>query len=148
MSTLRKPFFIASAILLAGIGGFVILASLREEPPKIERPRLDPLVTTVVAQESDGTLTVSGNGTVRPVRQVALVAQVGGKIVFKVHPKANKIEIKNEVERMFDVKVKDVKTTNVKGKRKRAGRFFGRTDDWKKAYVTLSEGEINFTDDL
>jgi RND family efflux transporter MFP subunit len=83
MSTMRKPFFIASAILLAGIGGFVVLASLREEPPKIERPRLDPLVTTVVAQESDGTLTVSGNGTVRPVRQVALIAQVGGKIVFK-----------------------------------------------------------------
>ena len=41
-----------------------------------------------------------------------------------------------------------MKTANVKGKRKRAGQFFGMTDDWKKAYVTLSEGEINFTDEL
>ncbi len=74
--------------------------------------------------------------------------ELEGKVVFKVHPSANKIEIKNEVERMFDVKVKDVKTTNMKGKRKRAGRSFGVTDSWKKAYVTLSEGEINFTDEL
>lgn len=80
--------------------------------------------------------------------KAALMQELGGQVVFKVHPKANKIEIKNEVERMFDVKVKDVKTTNIKGKRKRAGKFFGRTDDWKKAYVTLSEGEINFTDEL
>lgn len=77
-----------------------------------------------------------------------LIQELDGKIVFKVHPSANKIEIKNEVERMFDVKVKDVKTANVKGKRKRSGKFYGRTDSWKKAYVTLSEGEINFTDEL
>lgn len=80
--------------------------------------------------------------------KAALQQEFEGKVVFKVHPKANKIEIKREIERMFDVKVKDVKTANVKGKRKRAGRFFGMTDDWKKAYVTLSEGEINFTDEL
>lgn len=80
--------------------------------------------------------------------KASLMQEIEGKVVFKVHPKANKIEIKDEVERMFDVKVKDVRTTNVKGKRKRAGQFFGMTDNWKKAYVTLSEGEINFTDEL
>lgn len=80
--------------------------------------------------------------------KAALMQEIEGKVVFKVHPKANKIEIKNEVERMFDVTVKDVKTTNVKGKRKRSGKFFGVTDNWKKAYITLSEGEINFTDEL
>ena len=80
--------------------------------------------------------------------KAALMQEEEGKIVFKVHPHANKAEIKNEVERMFDVKVSDVKTVNVRGKRKRAGRFFGVTDSWKKAYVTLSEGEINFTDEL
>ena len=80
--------------------------------------------------------------------KAAFMQELEGKVVFKVDPRANKIEIKKEVERMFDVKVKDVKTTNMKGKRKRAGRFFGVTDSWKKAYVTLSEGEINFTDEL
>ncbi len=80
--------------------------------------------------------------------KAALKQELEGKVVFKVHPKANKIEIKREIERMFDVKVKDVKTTNVKGKRKRTGQFFGMTENWKKAYVTLSEGEINFTDEL
>ncbi len=80
--------------------------------------------------------------------KASLLQELEGKIVFKVHPGANKLEIKREVERMFDVKVKNVRTTHVKGKRKRAGRFFGVTDSWKKAYVTLSEGEINFTDEL
>jgi len=80
--------------------------------------------------------------------KAALMQEREGKVVLKVHPRANKIEIKEEIERMFDVKVKDVKTTNMKGKRKRAGKLFGMTDNWKKAYVTLSEGEINFTDEL
>ena len=71
-----------------------------------------------------------------------------GKIVFKVNPKANKIDIKNAVEKMFNVKVRDVKTARVYGKKKRVGRFTGMTNEWKKAYVTLSEGEINFTDEL
>ncbi|WP_407637483.1 50S ribosomal protein L23 [Desulfocapsa sulfexigens] len=73
---------------------------------------------------------------------------VDGKVVFKVDPKANKIEIKKAVEKMFDVKVKHVHTTNMHGKQKRVGRFTGFTNDWKKAYVTLSEGEINFADQL
>lgn len=74
--------------------------------------------------------------------------EVDGKVVFKVDPTANKIEIKKAVEKMFDVKVKHVHTTNMHGKQKRVGRFTGFTNDWKKAYVTLSEGEINFADQL
>lgn len=70
------------------------------------------------------------------------------KVVFKVHPKANKIEIKKAVELMFNVKVKDVKTTKVQGKQKRVGRTIGFTKDWKKAYVTLKEGSINFAEEL
>jgi len=80
--------------------------------------------------------------------KAALAQENEGKVVFKVHPNANKIEIKTEIERMFEVKVSDVKTVNVKGKRKRAGQFYGMTDNWKKAYVTLAEGKINFTDEL
>ncbi|HIP82251.1 MAG TPA: 50S ribosomal protein L23 [Desulfocapsa sulfexigens] len=74
--------------------------------------------------------------------------EVAGKVVFKVDPNANKIEIKKAVEKMFDVKVKNVRTTNMHGKEKRVGRYSGMTNDWKKAYVTLSEGEINFADQL
>lgn len=77
-----------------------------------------------------------------------ILQEVDGKIVFKVHPQANKIDIKNAVEQMFDVKVKNVRTTNMHGKQKRVGKFTGFTNDWKKAYVTLSEGKVNFTDQL
>lgn len=80
--------------------------------------------------------------------KAAILQEEDGKVVFKVNPKANKIEIKNAVETMFDVKVKDVKTVSMRGKQKRVGRTVGFTSDWKKAYVTLSEGEINFADEL
>ncbi|GAB6193495.1 50S ribosomal protein L23 [Desulfocastanea catecholica] len=80
--------------------------------------------------------------------KAALMQEEDGKIVFKVHPKANKIEVKNAVELMFNVKVKDVRTVNLHGKKKRVGKTIGFTNDWKKAYVTLSEGTINFADEL
>jgi large subunit ribosomal protein L23 len=69
--------------------------------------------------------------------------------VFKVDPRANKIEIKQAVESLFNVKVSTVKTVSVHGKQKRVGaKSFGHSGDWKKAYITLSEGEINFIDEL
>jgi large subunit ribosomal protein L23 len=80
--------------------------------------------------------------------KAALMQERDEKIVFKVHPKANKIEVKNAVELMFNVKVKDVRTVNLHGKKKRVGKTVGFTNDWKKAYVTLSEGTINFADEL
>jgi large subunit ribosomal protein L23 len=80
--------------------------------------------------------------------KAALMQEVDGKVVFKVHPKANKIEVKNAVELMFDVKVKNVSTVSMRGKKKRVGKTVGHTNDWKKAYVTLSEGTINFADEL
>jgi large subunit ribosomal protein L23 len=80
--------------------------------------------------------------------KATLLQEVDGKVVFKVHPKANKIDIKNAVESMFKVKVKDVRTANMHGKQKRVGKSVGFTSDWKKAYVTLAEGEINFADEL
>jgi large subunit ribosomal protein L23 len=80
--------------------------------------------------------------------KASLLQEKDGKIVFKVHPKANKIEVKNAIELMFNVKVKDVKTAKIHGKKKRVGKTVGFTSDWKKAYVTLSEGTINFADEL
>jgi len=63
------------------------------------------------------------------------------QIAFVVDPKANKIEIRQAVEKLFRVKVRRVRTMNMVGKRKRLGRFFGWKSDWKKAIVTLREGD-------
>jgi large subunit ribosomal protein L23 len=66
-----------------------------------------------------------------------------GAYTFKVHPDANKIEIRQAVESIFDVKVLKVTTANRKGKRKRNRRAltFGRRPDTKRAIVTLVEGD-------
>lgn len=58
-----------------------------------------------------------------------------------VNKDANKIEIKQAVETLFKVKVADVRTVNVAGKVKRVGRNIGKRPNWKKAYVTLQEGQ-------
>lgn len=80
--------------------------------------------------------------------KAALLQEQTDKVVFKVDPKANKIEIKRAVETMFPVKVQNVKTAKIHGKKKRVGKTVGSTSDWKKAYVTLSEGKISFTEEL
>lgn len=68
-----------------------------------------------------------------------------GKYGFLVNPKANKIEIAKAIEKKFEVHVVDVKTINHPGKTKtqfrRSGRFTGKTPKFKKAIVTLKEGE-------
>lgn len=77
----------------------------------------------------------------------AMAAEMRNQYVFKVAKDAKKPEIKQAVEMMFDVKVDGVTVSNVKGKVKRAGQKFGRRASWKKAFVTLSEGqEIEFMD--
>jgi len=60
--------------------------------------------------------------------------------VFKVNAKANKTQIKNEIEREFKVKVVSVNTLNATQKKKRVGRYTGLTTAYKKAYVKLAEG--------
>jgi large subunit ribosomal protein L23 len=62
-------------------------------------------------------------------------------LCFRVARKANKVEIRMAVESLFKVKVAGVRTLNVGGKAKRLGRYTGRRPDWKKAYVTLAEGQ-------
>jgi len=72
-------------------------------------------------------------------------AEKSNQAVFKVLRDARKPEIKNAVEKLFNVKVEGVRTLNVKGKTKRFGQSMGVRSDWKKAYVTLAEGqEIDF----
>ena len=64
-----------------------------------------------------------------------------GEYTFEVHPEANKIAIKQAVERLFGVKVTGVWTAQQRGKAKRMGRSVGRRNHWKKAIVTLREGD-------
>jgi len=62
-------------------------------------------------------------------------------LCFEVHHDANKILIKAAVEKLFQVKVADVRVLNNEGKLRRRGRFSGYRSDWKKAYVRLKAGE-------
>jgi large subunit ribosomal protein L23 len=74
-----------------------------------------------------------------------MIADKSRQYVFRVADSATKPQIKAAVELMFKAKVDSVKVANVKGKKKRFGRFIGRRRNWKKAYVCLAAGqEINF----
>jgi large subunit ribosomal protein L23 len=63
------------------------------------------------------------------------------KFAFEIDMKANKTEIKQAIEQLFKVKVLDVKTSIVRGKFRRIGRSEGQRPNWKKAIVTLKEGD-------
>jgi len=75
------------------------------------------------------------------VSEKASFAADRGEFVFKVAIDATKLEIKRAVELLFEVKVDAVTTSVVKGKTKRTGQISGRRSNWKKAYVTLEEGQ-------
>ncbi len=62
-------------------------------------------------------------------------------LVFEVAPGANKTQVKAAVEKMFKVKVEEVRTATFDGKLRRRGRFAGYKPDWKKAYVRLKPGQ-------
>lgn len=70
----------------------------------------------------------------------ANISADGKKVVLKVSKDANKVQIKQAVEKAFDVKVTNVNTVNVRAKKKRVGRYEGKTKAYKKAIVTLAEG--------
>ena len=84
---------------------------------------------------------------IRPIftEKIARLSETENKYAFEVSTSANKIEIKNEIEKKFDVKVLSVGTMVQRGKIRqqltRAGRFYGRRPDWKKAIITLAEGD-------
>jgi large subunit ribosomal protein L23 len=80
---------------------------------------------------------------VRPVvteKSNDLIAQKN-QYVFEVHKDANKIEIRSAVEMVFGVRVSNVRTQIVRGNIRRVGRFYGKKPAWKKAIVTLHEGD-------
>ena len=71
-------------------------------------------------------------------------------LCFEVDTAATKQEIRKAVERIFKVRVDDVRTMLVRGKLRRRGKYYGYRPQWKKAYVTLAEGEkmIEYGDDV
>jgi large subunit ribosomal protein L23 len=71
----------------------------------------------------------------------------GNQVIFEVAQEANKIQIKDAIQKLFKVTVVDVNTMNYRGKERRMGRGYGKLQNWKKAIITLKEGdEIQFFD--
>lgn len=79
---------------------------------------------------------------VRPVvtEKTALVGSVNNAVVFEVHPDASKDQIRRAVEKIFNVKVDQIRTVNCPKKAKRGYKSIGKQRTWKKAYVSLAEG--------
>jgi large subunit ribosomal protein L23 len=82
------------------------------------------------------------------VIQAPLISEKGtqltesaNQVLFKVRPDANKIEVKQAIETLFKVKVVQIRMARYLGKVRRIGRNMGRRSDWKKAYVTLKDGD-------
>ncbi|MGD8257626.1 MAG: 50S ribosomal protein L23 [Desulfobacterales bacterium] len=73
--------------------------------------------------------------------KTSIQKEMYNQLTFEVDRRANRIEIKRAIEDIFNVKVTDVKTMQITGKRKRRGRTVGKRRDWKKAIVTLLPGE-------
>ena len=76
--------------------------------------------------------------------KAVLMKEADNVVAFEVDMNSNKVEIKQAIEKAFDVKVAEVRTIVVAGKVKRFGRTFGKRSNVKKAYVTLAEGTIDF----
>lgn len=73
--------------------------------------------------------------------KTARLQEVSNQYVFEVSTEANKLEIKEAIEKIFGVNVRAVNVVNVKGKNKAFKFRMGRRGDWRKAYVTLAEGQ-------
>ena len=71
----------------------------------------------------------------------AIARDEENKYFFEVDRRANKIEISKAVEKLFKVKVLNVRTMNVRGKKRRMGKTVGKRSDWRKAIVTLASGD-------
>lgn len=80
---------------------------------------------------------------IRPIvtEKTTTQREITNQLSFEVHPKANRIEIRKAVEKIFGVNVLNVRTMNVSGKVKRRGRILGKRKDWKKAIVKLAPGD-------
>lgn len=74
------------------------------------------------------------------ITEKASMLGVNNRYIFKVSKEANKIEVRKEIEKIFNVKVKHVNTTIMQPKKRRVGRYTGKTSAWRKAFITLHDG--------
>jgi large subunit ribosomal protein L23 len=83
------------------------------------------------------------NLIIRPLvtEKTTIQKELHNQFSFEVDPRANRVEIRKAIEKIFNVRVASVKTLHVKGKVKQRGRIIGKRKDWKKAIVTLMPGE-------
>ena len=84
---------------------------------------------------------------IRPIfsEKTTALQNEGNVYTFEVGETANKLQIKNAVQTLFEVEVEAVRTVIMRGKNKRFGRFYGKRSNWKKAYVRLADGHsLNF----
>ena len=79
----------------------------------------------------------------RPVvtEKSTLARELQNVVTLAVHPDANKHQIKDAVEKLFEVSVTEVRTSRMPRKKRRVGKYLGRRPEWKKAIVTLAEGQ-------
>jgi len=104
----------------------------------MSRPPREILIRPIITEESSR---LQFNPGRTRKRHEDKAQEVRPQFVFEVSRGATKIEIKQAVEKMFEVHVSSVNTLNVRGKDRRVGRSVGKRSDWKKAVVTLGEGE-------
>ncbi|MDT8436110.1 MAG: 50S ribosomal protein L23 [Gemmatimonadota bacterium] len=104
----------------------------------MSRPAHEVIIRPLVTEETS--LLQFNPGRIRK-RHADEDIPVRPRFAFQVVRDATKVEIRNAVESMFDVRVVAVNTMNLMGKQRRVGRHVGRRPDWKKAIVTLAEGE-------
>lgn len=80
---------------------------------------------------------------IRPVvtEKTNIQKEAANQVTFEVDRKANRIEVRRAIERIFNVRVANVRTMQIRGKFKRRGRILGKRRDWKKAIVTLRPGD-------
>lgn len=80
---------------------------------------------------------------IRPLltEKITAIRESKNVAVFAVHRRATRVDVRLAVEKVFAVKVDSVNVMNVRGKKKRQGRYLGKRSDWRKAFVTLKDGE-------
>ncbi len=80
---------------------------------------------------------------IRPLltEKITAIRELKNSVAFAVDRRATRIDVRHAVEKVFSVKVSSVNVINVRGKKKRQGRYVGKRPNWRKALVTLKEGE-------
>ncbi len=80
---------------------------------------------------------------IRPLltEKITAIREIKNSVAFAVDRRATRVDVRHAVEKVFSVKVASVNVINVRGKKKRQGRYLGKRADWRKALVTLKEGE-------